>query len=67
MLPEDSLECLEASIACTGHGKTAHLLGKVYTKGVMDIAVSGGPRILTKGMPRQILASLLIRIWSYRI
>jgi hypothetical protein len=32
-------ECLEASIACIGHGRTICLLGKVCTKGVIDIAV----------------------------
>jgi hypothetical protein len=31
--------CLEASTACTDHGRTARLLGKVYTKGFIDIAV----------------------------
>jgi hypothetical protein len=33
------LGCLEVSIACIGHGRTVCLLGKVYTKGVMDIIV----------------------------
>jgi hypothetical protein len=36
---DDFLECLEASIACTGHGRIAHLPDKVYTKGRNDIAV----------------------------
>jgi hypothetical protein len=29
---------LETSIGCIGHGRTAYLLGKICTKGIMDIA-----------------------------
>jgi hypothetical protein len=29
---EDFLECLEASIACTGLGRIFHLPGKIYTQ-----------------------------------
>ena len=39
MQREDFLGCLEASIACTGHGRTVRLLGKVCTKGITDTAV----------------------------
>jgi hypothetical protein len=38
MQQEDSLGCLEALIACIGHGRTVYLRDKVYIKGIIDIA-----------------------------
>jgi hypothetical protein len=35
----DFLKFWEASIACTSRGRIFNLLGKVYTKGTMDIAI----------------------------
>jgi hypothetical protein len=33
------LRCLETSIACTGHGRTSYLIGKICTKDIPDTAV----------------------------